>query len=110
MAPYALMYQLKNNNVATQPALVTGSAVATVAGVLAVVSIFIPIPDGVTQAILVVAAFLLPIITSLFTKGKVWSPASVQEVVNESVKQALEAAGKENVNPTLKTDPGTNEF
>jgi hypothetical protein len=102
-----LLFQLDQNNTATQPALVVGSATATVAGLLAVISLFFPISPDVTNGILVSAAFLLPFITALITHPKVWSPASVQEVVDLAVKQALEQAGKgeKKFNPPI--DPVT---
>jgi hypothetical protein len=106
-----LVYEFENStNTSTQPALVVGSATGAIAGALSLVALFINIPEGVTQAILVIAAFLLPLITALFTKNKVWSPASVQQLVEEAVRRALDASGKSEpkFNPPLdKTpDPG----
>lgn len=92
---YQLMGQLKNNNSSTQPALAIGATTSTVAGVLSLVLYFFPeIPSSTIQAILVISAFLLPIISAIATRGFVWSPASVQVVVDEAVKRALEATKK----------------
>lgn len=90
------MYLLsKDVNPATEPALTVGGGTATVAGVLSLALYFFPdIPNSVIQTLLVISAFGLPIITALFTRGKAWSPASVQEVVDEAVRRALEQANK----------------
>jgi hypothetical protein len=90
-----LMFALDENKQTSEPAVTVGTTTGTVAGLLAVVLYFFPdIPNGVIQALLVLVAFALPIISALFTRGKVWSPASVQAVVDEAVNRALEAAKK----------------
>jgi hypothetical protein len=106
-----LVYELEKEPKTTQPALAVGSTTATVAGVLTLVLYFFPnIPNTVIQSLLVISAFVLPLITALFTRNKVWSPASVQEVVDEAVRRALDAAGKSEPKfnpPVTKTpDPG----
>lgn len=86
---------LNEENPSTEPAVKVGITVGTVAGLAGLALYFFPnIPEGVIQAGLVLAVFLLPIINGFLTRGKVWSPASVQSLVEEAVKQALEQAKK----------------
>lgn len=94
-----LLYDLENTPKTTQPALATGGSVATIFGALAVLQFFFPnIPDNVIKILLVVFAIVAPIVTAILTRNKVWSPASVQAVVEESVRRAQEAINK----PVLK--------
>lgn len=78
------------NNKHEEPTLKTGTSTAGVAGVLSLVFFFFPelLSERQTTLILVLAAFVLPLVTALFTRGKVWSPASVQELINEATKEA----------------------
>lgn len=75
-----------------EPALKVGTVTGTVAGVLSLVLYFMPnaISDKNATLILVLSAFILPIVTAIFTRGKVWSIASVEEVVDEAVENAKE--------------------
>jgi hypothetical protein len=76
-----------------EPALVVGSSTATVAGLISLIVFFAP--DLLTQqqivGISVAAAFVLPIITAVLTRRKVWSPDSVQKLVEEAIDSAIEA-------------------
>jgi hypothetical protein len=92
------------NDLTKEPALATGGAITTVTGVSALALSLWPnlISDAKLNVILVVAAFLLPLITAVFTRGKVWSPATVQEVLDEAVAQALAQQHKDNL--TVKKD------
>lgn len=74
-----------------EPALKVGAATGTVAGILFLVTSLFPhlMSDRTTTIILVVSAFLLPIITAIFTRGRVWSAASVEELIEDAVQDAL---------------------
>lgn len=76
-----------------EPALVVGSSTATVAGLLSLIVYLAP--DLLTQkqivGIAVAVAFVLPIVTAVLTRRKVWSPDSVQKLVEEAVESAIEA-------------------
>ncbi len=72
-----------------EPALVVGSATAGVAGIIVLIlSTFFPklVTEDVKTTIYGVVAILFPIIAGWITRGKVWSPASVEEVIEEAVK------------------------
>jgi hypothetical protein len=90
-----------------EPALKVGTATGTVAGLVSLLLAFNPnlITEKQTLLILVVAAFLLPIITAISTRKFVWSPASVIAVLDEAVKQALEARQKDRVRTFLDKPP-----
>ncbi len=79
-----------------EPALKVGATTSTVAGILSLVALVIPgfISDKQSTIILIISAFALPLITAIFTRGKVWSPASVQELIDHAVADALEEASK----------------
>lgn len=81
-----------SNNTAEEPSLKVGSLTATVAGALSLITVFFPdlMSEKTITVILVVAAFVLPLITAIFTRGKVWSPASVQALVDAAVADATE--------------------
>lgn len=98
----------------SEPAVKVGSITGTVAGVLALVAYLAPnfLTDKQTTIILIVAAFVLPIVTALFTRGKVWSPASVEELIEEAVTEAKEVVLKDQTQRQkmesryLRTDDG----
>lgn len=88
-----LQAQLQDTKLTEEPALKVGFTVGSVAGLLSLITYFYPhIPDSVMQGILVASAFLLPIINAVFTRPRVWSPDSVQMVVDEAIKKALAEA------------------
>jgi hypothetical protein len=88
--------QVNNGFPAKEPALVIGTSTSLVAGVLSLVAVLFPhlLSDHTTSIILVVATFLLPILTAIFTRGKVWSPASVLELVEKAIEEATSVANK----------------
>lgn len=98
-----LATQLVNSDESsTEPARNVGITVTSVAGILSLITVLFPnlLSDRVQVLIYVIASFALPLITAFLIRGKVWSPASVVEVVDEAVDGALEAAKKpKNVNP-----------
>jgi hypothetical protein len=100
--PGNLLYQIKNAEPSVEPAVKVGITFGTVTGAAALVTYFFPdIPDSTIQGALVVAAFLLPIINAFLTRGRVWSPDSVQIVINEAVDRALEQANKNKLDKSL---------
>lgn len=106
---WELLMDIQEPKLATEPAVSTGSITGTVAGVVAIALYFFPnIPPNVIQGILVVSAFLLPIITALFTRGQVWSPDSVKKIVDEAVKNALQNVKHDNYISQLPPTSGPN--
>ncbi len=87
------------NNTSKEPALKVGAATGTITGLIAVLSYFFPkaFESDHTQLLVVLAAFLLPIITAIITRDRVWSPASVQEEVDKAVQNAKDAMPKKNL-------------
>lgn len=86
-----------------EPALMVGASVTSVAGVLSLIGYLVPnfISDGAMDKIVIIAAFVLPIITAIFTRGKVWSIASVQQVIDEAVTEAMKQKELKNRDPDL---------
>lgn len=80
---------IKDNRI-EEPAVATGSSVMTVAGALSLVLFFFPelLNERQQTVVLVLSAFLLPIITALLTRRYVWSPASVQRLIDNAVAGA----------------------
>lgn len=93
-----LRAEVKNlpENPPTEPALSTGSITATFSGITALVLYFAPGLSGskYLPAIAIVGAFAIPIIQAVLTRKRVWSPASVKEVVDIAVADALDTARK----------------
>ena len=79
-----------SNNTAEEPSLKVGGFTASVAGILSLVVFFAPdlMSEKTIIVVLVASAFILPLITALFTRGKVWSPASVQELIDQAAAEA----------------------
>lgn len=73
----------------TNPALAIGtSATAALSAVYLIIKYFIPaVPEEVLTAVMTIIAVIAPIVVSWFIRDKVWSPASVQSLVNEVTKQ-----------------------
>lgn len=73
-----------------EPVVKVGAYTSSVAGILALLAYLAPnlISEKTTTIILVIAAFVLPIVTALLTRGRVWSPASVKILVDESIRDA----------------------
>lgn len=78
------------NNTSRNPALAVGASTTTVAGLLSLLLVVFPhaLTEQQITAIAVVGAFVLPLITAALTRGKVWSPASVQATVDEAIVNA----------------------
>lgn len=81
---------LSDEKKAAEPALRVGTLTGSVAGILSILVVLFPnlLTNRQTLIILVISAFTLPIITAVLTRGKVWSPASVEDVIEEAVKGA----------------------
>jgi hypothetical protein len=75
---------------ATEPAVLTGSIITAVVGIGGLIQLFAPniLSDDTWELIYYLAAFFLPIFTAIRIRGKVWSPASVQEVLNKALEEA----------------------
>lgn len=87
-----------------EPALKVGTAATSVAGILGLIAYFSPnlLTPRQTDLILVISAFVLPIVTAFFIRKRVWSPASVVEVVEEAIGKGLEEY-KKNAKYTIPT-------
>lgn len=100
-----LQDELEKDGSSKEPARKVGISTAAVAGIGTLLLYFFPdIPDNVIQLILVALAFLLPIVTSLITRNFVWSPASVFQVVSESVKDTLKQPASKVITDTNKEE------
>lgn len=92
----SLLSELNHDAVkSTNPALVTGAATTTVvaAATLILQFVFPKLPNDVVIATLTIIAVLVPVIQGFITRKQVWSPASVQTVVEETARRALIATG-----------------
>lgn len=100
-----LLNQL-NNNQATEPAVKVGTFTGTVAGLISLILYFAPnlLNDKQLGIIAIIGAFLLPFVTALFTRGKVWSPAAVKAVVDEAVAKALDEISNQKRPAVTTTD------
>lgn len=90
------VYKATKDKKDKEPALRMGANTGAVAGILSLIALLYPglLDNHTTATILVIAAFVLPFITALLTRGKTWSIASVTELLNEAVEQAEDAARK----------------
>ena len=84
-----------HNSSRTEPVISTALFTSVVPAIgLIVYTLF---PNLVTEEgwnlIFYLIALFIPIVTALFTRGKVWSPASVKEVLNNAI-EAAEASKK----------------
>lgn len=66
------------------------ASVATIAVAVAMGILQLIAPDWVDAASIIIA-ILTPIVMAVFTRGKVWSPASVRAVIEEALKAAEQA-------------------
>jgi hypothetical protein len=96
-----------DNNKATEPAFAIGLSTTTLASMIyVIVQLFFPhFPDEKLNDIALVAALVLPIIAGLVTRNKVWSPASVEAVVEEATAKAFEATGAIKKLKSTDTEP-----
>lgn len=98
------------NSYSAEPALKVGTWTTLLTAIFFIVNSIFPnlLTTEVQTAIIAIATILIPIIMSIIIRNKVWSPNSVQEILNSSIeKAAQEAKEKErmridNLN-TLKT-------
>jgi hypothetical protein len=95
---------------AKEPALSTASVITIVMSIIVAGTQLIfhkQIPDDIQTFIYGALALVLPMITAFLIRRKVWSPASVVKVVDESVKTALETATvlQSNQVKLISTDP-----
>ncbi len=86
-------YRNQDNLNSKEPALATGATTGTVAGILAIIGYLFPgaIDERTYVIILIAGVFLSPIISAIFTRGKVWSPASVKQLLAETVEETRKA-------------------
>lgn len=69
----------------TEPALSVGSIIAAVTAIIALLVAFgLDISEEQQTAILGVVAVLAPVIATVVTRSKVYSPASTTKIANES--------------------------
>lgn len=74
------------NSDSKEPALRTAAnVVIPVAATLGVIQLLWPnlVSEDVKNVILTVIVILMPFITAFFTRGHVWSPASVKDLINQ---------------------------
>lgn len=84
-----------HNSSRTEPALSTGMFVAVIPAIGLIVNSVFPnlLSDDGWNLVFYLIALGAPIVTALFTRGKVWSPASVKEVLDNAI-EAAEATKK----------------
>jgi uncharacterized membrane protein len=74
----------------TEPALRIGSNTSMVATIALIIAFLVPgLDEKYVTVIAAVAAVLLPLINAYFIRKKVWSPATVQKVKEDSAAIAL---------------------
>lgn len=104
MTPDDLVIELEDSdNSKTEPALLIGTGTTSVIGALYfIVKYLVPnISDELIYACMTILAILLPTVVGFITRNKVWSPRSVQKVVDQSVTNALQMSNLKN-----KPSPG----
>lgn len=74
----------------TEPARNTGGLVSLVIILMSTITILFPnFLSNKTQLIIyMIASFILPLVTAFLIRKKVWSPASVQQVIEEVTAEA----------------------
>lgn len=92
-----------------EPALRVGATTGTVAGVLSLLMAVAPdlLTDKQMVTILIVGAFILPILQGIWTRSTVWSPATVKELIDKGIADAQKEL--ENKKPVIK-NPDDSEF
>jgi hypothetical protein len=82
--------QVSSVSPAKEPAIAAGTTVFTLTGLLSGITVLFPhlLTDRQTAAAFLIAALISPFVTALLTRRKVWSPASVLELVEEAIKEA----------------------
>lgn len=66
-----------------EPVLSVGTVTAIGAAVLGVVAIYVPVPIETKAAFLGLVAALAPIVTALWARRKVYSPATVAQLLQD---------------------------
>jgi len=86
------------------PALHIGTWVSVAVGLYEGFNTLFPnlVPDNIQIVVLVGLAFILPVATSLLIRNKVWSPASVQQVIQEATKEAIDTYKEIQATKTVK--------
>lgn len=69
-----------------EPAWRTGSVVAGLTAILSTVTYFVPIEPRTQTLILSVGIVLIPWILTYFIRKKVWSPATVNEILEDLIQ------------------------
>lgn len=97
------------DNPSKQPAIWTGVSVTAVAALFSMLNLALPnlMSDQAEQNTLVIAAFILPLITAFIARNFVWSPASVLEVVKEAVTEAEKVQARK---PPIKLPPSIDDL
>jgi hypothetical protein len=101
-----------------EPALTVGAGVGSLAGAVAIVQYLFP--DLLTEKqlglVFIVSALVLPMLQAWITRSKVWSPASVKDLIDQGVKDAVRELDKTKQKPVLEfdkpkvRDPDSSEF
>ncbi len=84
------VYAVVPNSQSQEPAAKVGAAVTIFLAILAIAAENFPglISKEAYSWIFFGAAMLSPLATAFLTRGFVWSPASVQKILNEAIKEA----------------------
>lgn len=75
-----------NNNPGKEPAIAVGSAASVIVALFYLIMTLFPdiLNDTQEEAIVGIIAILAPIVAAVIIRSKVWSPASVKEVLSET--------------------------
>lgn len=73
-----------------EPALAVGTTTGTLAGIVSLIVVLFPdmLTDKQVTTILVVATFVGPIISAIITRSRVFSPATVKELLDQGIADA----------------------
>lgn len=83
---------VNQKNLPTEPAINVGITTGAITGVLSLISLIFPdlLANKTFTACVITVAMFLPILTGFLVRGKVWSPASVLEVIQQATAEAIE--------------------
>lgn len=95
-----------------EPALATGTATGTIGGVISLALVLIPdlLTDRQITIILVIAAFALPIISGIFTRPRVFSPATVKNMIDNGLRNANDILNKQATSNPRPKSPDDSDF
>ncbi len=84
------IYAVVPNSQSQEPAAKVGASVTAFLAIIAIVAEQFPnfLSSQTYSWIFFMAALLGPLVTAFLTRGFVWSPASVQKILNEAIKEA----------------------